>query len=423
MSKKAKIGCAAVGGMLLLFIIMGIVFSVLHQKSQQIIHLTGEQMLEDYEYLCDVLDTSYPFWQEVADAGIQKEAVYEAYRDNIENSRTDIEFMKQVGYFLKEFQGFGHLSALDGYMYQMYMDTLSDGGGLLSDEEQRRVRPLIDALTNSTSVSTYSLLDHSHAGFRSTIGLKDAYRDDAQETESGENAAGIATDILNDGKTAYIQIPSFVLTSMEADKAVLSRFFREINALPDMIIDIRGNSGGSDLYWKQLLVEQQAKTGLAATRYFLFNPSIGTQGYVSANFASDRVRDISALSHMPWFDVYSQRFSSYILDELSFDPGRQPYSGNVWLLVDHAVYSASENFAMFCKNSGFARLVGSPTGGDGGIADPVLMVLPNSGLIVRFSMFYGLNADGTGNEAVGTIPDTVIADGEDALDICLSLIK
>jgi hypothetical protein len=30
-------------------------------------------------------------------------------------------------------------------------------------------------------------------------------------------------------------------------------------------------------------------------------------------------------------------------------------------------------------------------------------------------MFYGLNSDGTGNEANGTIPDISIDDGEDAI--------
>lgn len=63
---------------------------------------------------------------------------------------------------------------------------------------------------------------------------------------------------------------------------------------------------------------------------------------------------------------------------------------------------------MFCKNSGFATLVGTTTNGDGGVADPLLLALPNSGLLIRFSIFYGLNADGAGNEATGTTPGHII---------------
>ena len=45
-----------------------------------------------------------------------------------------------------------------------------------------------------------------------------------------------------------------------------------------------------------------------------------------------------------------------------------------------------------------------------------------SGLIVRFSIFYGLNGDGSGNEANGTKPDIIISENEDALTKCLEQI-
>jgi len=38
-------------------------------------------------------------------------------------------------------------------------------------------------------------------------------------------------------------------------------------------------------------------------------------------------------------------------------------------------------------------------------------------------MFYGLNNDGTGNEAIGTLPNIMIKDDENALDICISQIN
>lgn len=52
----------------------------------------------------------------------------------------------------------------------------------------------------------------------------------------------------------------------------------------------------------------------------------------------------------------------------------------------------------------------------------MLFALPESGLVVRFSVFYGLNADGSGNEAAGTQPDYPVPEGDDALASCLSLI-
>ena len=55
--------------------------------------------------------------------------------------------------------------------------------------------------------------------------------------------------------------------------------------------------------------------------------------------------------------------------------------------------------------------------------DPMLLSLPNSGLIVRFSPLYGTNSDGEGNEACGTSPDILISEEEDAFEKCKSMIN
>ena len=77
---------------------------------------------------------------------------------------------------------------------------------------------------------------------------------------------------------------------------------------------------------------------------------------------------------------------------------------------------------MFSKATGFAALVGQRTGGDGIGEDPIPIVLPNSGLIVRYSAVYGVTADGTGSQEFGTEPDFYSAEGESALDTCLRMI-
>lgn len=118
----------------------------------------------------------------------------------------------------------------------------------------------------------------------------------------------------------------------------------------------------------------------------------------------------------------AEGFTHCVCGVTEFEPASSPYPGKIWVLVGEGVYSASENFAAFCKNTGFATLVGEPPGGDGGIADPMLFALPESGLVVRFSVFYGLNVDGSGNEAAGTQPDYTVPEGDDALASCLSLI-
>ena len=79
---------------------------------------------------------------------------------------------------------------------------------------------------------------------------------------------------------------------------------------------------------------------------------------------------------------------------------------------------------MFCQATGFATLVGSQTGGDGiGALDPILMRLPNSGILIQFTMMYGLNPDGSSSEEAGTAPDILSPAGEPALVTALRAIR
>ena len=68
-------------------------------------------------------------------------------------------------------------------------------------------------------------------------------------------------------------------------------------------------------------------------------------------------------------------------------------SAKRWLLVDEGVYSAADAFAAFCKNTGWATVVGRKTRGDGS-AMHVMVELPNTGLIVEFSVMTTLNEKG-----------------------------
>lgn len=390
-----------------------------NRKSQTILNLTAEQKLSDFDTLCEILDISYPFWGEVEQAGIDREIVYNTYRTNIENTDTDIEFFKEIGNFLNEFDGFGHLSALDGYMYGIYMDTISESNRVLSAKEKQGIEPLRKVLENPVSQNTYHLLDQSHSGFRSIIGLKEEYESaDTENTEHTTKTSELVTSIY-DERTAYIKIDSFELTNYQKDKEILESFFEEITDIPNLIIDLRDNSGGSDLYWRDLIVKPNAKGNMTSERYFLFNKSEITDNYVSALEISE-----SEIDELPelLLSQYKNCFTHYTTDTDIFEVAESPYSGTIWVLIDDTVYSSSENFVMFCKNTGFATLVGTPTNGDGGMADPLLVSLPNSGLIVRFSMFYGLNGDGSGNEANGTKPDIIISENEDALTKCLEQI-
>lgn len=237
------------------------------RKTQIIINLTTEQKLSDFDVLCELLDDSYPFWNEINQAGINKEDIYTEYRTAIANTKTDIEFFKNISYFLNEFKKFGHLSVVDGYMYRVYVDTIINSNNMLSEQEKQNIKPLHEVLDNPITQNTYSLLDQSHPGFRSIIGLKEEYKN--QNTENEAQSSRILTSIYDDREAAYIKIENFGLSKYQEDKLTLEKFFLQIKDIPNLIIDLRGNRGGSDLYWKDLIVESNAKEDLMSQRYFL----------------------------------------------------------------------------------------------------------------------------------------------------------
>lgn len=418
MPNRRKVVYIAMAGILLAGIVSVLFIQYQNRRSQTILNLTTEQKLSDFDTLCGILNKSYPFWQEAEQMGIDKEGLYNTYRADIENAKTDIAFFKDIGYFLKEFKGLGHLSVLDGSMYRLYMDAILESDHLLSPLEKQKIQPLREVLENPVSKNTYEQLDQSHTGFRSVIGLKEEYK--SQATEETVQASQLTTAIYKEKNAAYIKISSFELGNYEEDKAVLTDFYLQIGNVPNLIIDLRGNSGGSDIYWEELLVQPNAKEHYTSQRYYLFHPNETTKAYLSA--VGIRPEDISTLPEL-LFSQYRDYFSCCTMDRVTFEKANDPYRGRIWVLVDENVYSASENFVMFCKDTGFATLVGTATGGDGGIADPLLVALPNSGLIIRFSIFYGLNADGSGNEANGTKPDIAIAEDGDALEECFRLIE
>ena len=93
------------------------------------------------------------------------------------------------------------------------------------------------------------------------------------------------------------------------------------------------------------------------------------------------------------------------------------------MLTSDNVFSASDKFACFCKSTGFATIVGTQTSGDGLGSTPVLVLLPYSGVLVRFSAMAGENPDGSMNAREGTKPDILCGPTEDAFNKCITIIR
>jgi hypothetical protein len=201
-------------------------------------------------------------------------------------------------------------------------------------------------------------------------------------------------------KTAYVRIRSFGHGKISEDRKDLEEFYQTIKDYRSLTIDIRGNTGGSDVYWKDNIVYPLAHTGLEASFYTAFRQGKYVRWKCTpVPFPKERLSCVPPEVETD-FLVMSFLTCSPLSD--------RPFGGDIYLLVDRMVYSAAESFAVFAKESGFAQLVGTTTGGDGICHSPFLFALPNSDLVIRMASSMGINPDGTASEETHTTPDTYI---------------
>jgi C-terminal processing protease CtpA/Prc len=204
---------------------------------------------------------------------------------------------------------------------------------------------------------------------------------------------------------------------MQAEESESKKIEEFLNLSKDcqaLIIDIRGNGGGSELYWKENIVPRVIGKTLLETRYLFYRGGEYTEKLLRArgmNGYSDCLSinkiDQEELSKAP--RGIKEQFKYYSKIQYSISPKDSiDFKGNIYLLVNRQVYSSAESFAVFAKSTGFATLIGETTRGDGIGIDPALCSLPNSGYLFRYSQAMGLTSDGTCNEEFKTQPDIEI---------------
>lgn len=385
--------------------------------------LTQEQKEEDYDYFWTVLNSSYPFLEYAGRMGLDAEELRATYRNHLETIDGDLDFMSLLYGVAGQFGYTGHLEFLaSGQYYETYRDTYGEMA-----EQSPHFRYIHNVLTGSATDKTYSELRAVERKLEALTGsVSDNVKESYELFGAGADDGNVVTMFFDAESAAYVKIASFENSHIEADRETLLSFFREAASYDHMIIDLTGNGGGNDNYWIENIVAPNISAPLAAETRMLYAKNEFTQDYLET---IDYVRDFSAsIDTLPEATNFNSddagRMTHYTVSKTTVNPsGDTPWKGKIWVLTDAAVYSSAESFAMFCKNTGFATLVGFPTGGDGGGVDPMFFTLPNSGYAVRFSVFLTLNADGSGNEEFGTTPDIPCESGTSPLDVCLTQIR
>ena len=370
--------------------------------------LTDEQKLEDYEYMWKTLKVSFPFFGVASRLGIDVNGIEKEYEEKVKESRGDIEFLKCINDCICNFTKIGHLSVLNTGLYEYVKDTFKD---------YPMRESWYNVINNPKTKKLYSNLRNIEKKLGNTNFVQSEYK-------NGVN--NVTTKIICPYEIAYIKINIFLQEFVQTDYKIIADFFREVSDYKNLIIDITDNGGGADYYWMQNIVAPLIKNKLSFTQYLLFSSSSNNDPYIQDSGISINSKTIDELPHFNNINEDDLKlFTNFFSSELSVEPGENniDFNGKIWTLVNENVYSASDSFSEFCVATHFSTLIGERTGGDGIGIDPVYLILPNSGLAIRYSMLYGLNLDGSSNQEFGTTPDYISNDGESPLDTCLKLIE
>lgn len=365
-------------------------------KANELESLTMEEKLKDFEYLYNLFKENYPFFEVNKRLnGIDWLGNKEMYIEKIKNTTTDKEFIEAIEEILDDLNN-GHVHLIDKeYFAYTYVSSTLPENNLL---------PWAEALENEVVFNRYDF-DRSEIE-----NIKNEIYDMISNSNSETNTVqAFKTSIIIPDEVAYIHINSMDGSRVEKDGIEIRKFYEEVRDYDKLIIDIRGNSGGSDNYWIENIIEPLANKPITIEYYGFARGDYGEPFFQAKGLDFKPITDLNKdiLNKVP-SDI-RENFDKYYLFVHTIKP-KDPvgFNGKIYLIVDSAVYSSSESFAAFCKDSGFATIIGETTGGDGRGINPVFFSLPYSGLAGRFSAVLCLNGDYTINEEVKTIPDIYV---------------
>lgn len=345
---------------------------------------TSQEKIKEFKTLCSFLEENYPFFQ-------------------VNKRVNNIDWMENKGKYkriLRNTEGDGeYLVALNNIL-----GDLNDRNTfiLTGDEFKLYYKYYYpdkrEILHYERSVGRY-MFD----GDFSNIGV------DLKEYPMFYDGPVLETKILVEDELAYMKIDTMSNYRIEEDYPVIKSFLQEVETYDKLIIDIRGNAGGSDEYWKKI-VELLVNEGHSAEYYSFFKQKAKTDQdpFKVSGLTSISLLDDEILEKFP-DEIRSFRF--YKVNKIDIEPNKEVnFQGKIYLIVDEEVYGSAEKFAAFAKDTGFATLVGETTAGGMTFEEIPLKNMSYGGFILSYSREMVLNSDGTINMETGTTPHILLDD-------------
>lgn len=371
---------------------------------------TTEELLKDYDALWDILETDYLFLPELEQRGVDVDTIKEETRKQISERPMDVAtFYVILEDMMRDLRGddwlgIAHLGLLDFQTYEILHQVYSKEevlGGWGNAVENLQTQKTYEKLSEELVAS-----DKRYVRIEPIEGRYDASR-----------------------KMVVFRAASFYVTFEEEDGEFIQNYINTLDGAPieHIVFDITGNVGGFKNCWMDTITSPFGGNYEWEHWWYLQNTDL-TKSYVSyfESWESKPISQMPKTHPIPEF-VWQLGLTHFIhtTEEFCWEG---TLSGNAltakrWVLTDNYSYSAADSFAGFCKDTGWATLVGRRTRGDGCATSPLYVALPNTGILVCFSAILAENASGDLNTLYGTSPDFYSDVHEKPMDTLYRLIE
>jgi hypothetical protein len=224
----------------------------------------------------------------------------------------------------------------------------------------------------------------------------------------------------------YMYVRTFQPSALEHRYDEILDFLREIEGYGHLIIDIRGNTGGSFSTWVNGIVRPLLREGALHEYYLAYKTGEYVQWFHDEYLREKAPVTKEVFDYLPP-EVYGEDYVIYNFSGTYTPTHEVDFDGEIILLTDFMVYSAAEGFTNFCKQTGFATIYGTPSGGDGFFVWPLYCALPNSKIAITMTSSMSLDRTGHANEEVRTQPDVYhespFMDHDELIDFVLEEIS
>lgn len=350
--------------------------------------LTLEQKVADFEHLYGALRDNYPFFG-VAERkyGIDWLARHDEYVERLKATTDNKSYISTLNRIIKELRD-GHLDLFPTALPEFFEEAYASN---------RRYKRWIKMIRRSEGRAAYWSCMFSN-------------KPSANSSEGSQPVVSYYRDtMLCDGRVAYMRIESLDMRSLAVDGEKIDRFLTSIADARCLVIDIQGNGGGNTRYWSEHIVPRLISEPLEFSTDVLSKNGELNKYFKPRYFGRKSYR----LESQPEGGSLPDELldgSYYVHEKTVKIKPENPvdFKGKIYLLVDGGVFSSSGIWADFCKRTGWATLVGRTTATQGMGSDPGIICLPESGILVRYPIDSGINADGTFNGETGIRPDVRI---------------